>query len=57
MRKRILPFIVLLTALTALLCGCGSTENTSGKGLSKGEWIGRLGEKFGYNVCESSIQM
>ncbi|NBJ96397.1 hypothetical protein D5282_03470 [bacterium 1xD8-48] len=54
MRKRILPFIVLLTALTALLCGCGSTENTSGKGLSKGEWIGRLGEKFGYNVCESS---
>lgn len=54
MRKRILPFIALLTALTAFLCGCGNTENTSGRGLSKGEWIGRLGNKFGYNSCENS---
>lgn len=55
--KRQIKFILTLLALIAVLAGCGSKPQeaasnrggTGGGSLTKGEWIGLLGDKFGYN--------
>ncbi|MCM1217687.1 MAG: hypothetical protein NC548_24610 [Lachnospiraceae bacterium] len=54
MKKRMLPFIAVLTLLLMVMCGCGSGDDPADSGLSKSEWTGRLGDKFGYNAYESS---
>lgn len=54
MKKRMLPFIILLFIMMTVLYGCGRAGNAADGGLSKGEWTGRLGNKFGYNACEST---
>lgn len=53
-RKGILFFLLLI--LTAVLYGCqGETENRETAGqMTKSEWIGLLGDKFGYNDYEST---
>lgn len=56
MRKRIISLLFLLLLLAAALCGCqkhSDAPETDGK-LTKREWIGLLGDKFGYNAYENS---
>lgn len=53
--KKYLKLILALIALSTCLVGCGDSSqevvsNSTGNGnLTKGEWIGLLGEGFGYN--------
>lgn len=56
--KKKFKFIILSLVLTLALAGCGSKEQeTAGRGnggnsaaaLTKGEWVGMLGDYFGYN--------
>lgn len=53
--KRHLKLILALIVLSACLAGCGNkaqeatSSNTGNGNLTKGEWIGMLGEGFGYN--------
>lgn len=57
MRKQSCSLAFLLLLLTAILCACGSStdrDKDTGSGLMKSEWVGLLGEKFGYNSYEST---
>ena len=54
--KRQIKWLLALFALAMALAGCGKDAqeanapgNTAGGSLSKGEWIGMLGDSFGYN--------
>lgn len=55
MKKQICSLTFLLLLMPAVLCGCGSSadKDTGSGGLTKSEWIGLLGDKFGYNSYES----
>ncbi len=55
MKKRIIPLLSLLFLIAVSLCGCGNSDNAkTGEGLTKSEWIGLLGNKFGYNAYENT---
>lgn len=56
MRKRIVFLLSLSLLLATVLCGCQKSAKTSepGGSLTKREWAGLLGDKFGYNACEST---
>lgn len=54
--KRQIKWLLAFFALAMALAGCGKDAqeanapgNTAGGSLSKGEWIGMLGDSFGYN--------
>lgn len=50
MKKRVIPLLAFLWLTVASLSGCGNPGNAgTGGGLTKSEWIGLLGDKFGYN--------
>lgn len=57
MKKKILPVALLLTVLCGMLYGCGSKDDAADRGLSKSEWVGQLGGKFGYNAYESTVDL
>jgi len=54
MKKRAVPLLSLLLLSLSLLCGCGASKDENSDGLTKGEWVGLLGNKFGYNDYEST---
>lgn len=56
MRKRIIFLLSLTLLLTMVLCGCNQSSETSAmsSSLTKREWTGLLGNKFGYNAYEST---
>lgn len=55
MKKQICSLASLILFMTVMLCGCGSRagKDINSSGLTKSEWIGLLGNKFGYNSYES----
>ncbi len=61
MRKKICVLLSALTLLAVGLSGCGSSQSStsdsassSDGALSKSEWVGMLGEQFGYDAYEST---
>ncbi|MCD8098796.1 MAG: hypothetical protein LUE31_12425 [Lachnospiraceae bacterium] len=61
MRKKICFLLSALTLLAVGLSGCGSSQpsasdsaSSSDGALSKSEWVGMLGEQFGYDAYEST---
>lgn len=56
MKKRIVFLLSALMLLAAILCGCQSSSETAKTGgdLTKREWAGLLGDKFGYNAYENA---
>lgn len=53
MKKRIIPLLSLLLLAVFVMAGCGKS-NASGDGLTKSEWAGLLGDKFGYHEYEAT---
>lgn len=55
MRKKII-FLVSLLLLTTVLCSCQKSPDTkeAKENLTKSEWVGLLGNKFGYNAYENT---
>ena len=55
MKKQIVFLLSTLLLLAVTLCGCQKTSETAemNGSLTKREWTGLLGDKFGYNTCES----
>lgn len=56
MRKKTSSLLFLLLLLAVVLCGCqkqSDAPEADGK-LTKREWIGLLGDKFGYNAYENT---
>lgn len=55
MKKRIIPLLSILCLVVAFLSGCGNSDSVgTGGGLTKSEWTGLLGDKFGYNTYEAA---
>lgn len=56
MRKKLISLLSLVLILTAVLCGCQNNSDTSGVDgeLTKSEWAGLLGDKFGYHNYENT---
>lgn len=56
MKKQIVFLLSTLLLLAVTLCGCQKTSETAemNGSLTKREWTGLLGDKFGYNTCEST---
>lgn len=56
MGKKMTALLSLLLIMAAMLCGCHNNSDDAGtsEGLAKDEWIGLLGDKFGYNDYEST---
>lgn len=56
MRKRIVFLLSVILLLATILCGCQKSSETTemGGSLTKREWAGLLGDKFGYNTYENT---
>ena len=56
MRKRIVFLLSVMLLLATILCGCQKSSETTemGGSLTKREWAGLLGDKFGYNTYENT---
>lgn len=56
MGKRIMFLISFLLSLTVVLCGCQrqSDIQEDSKALTKSEWVGLLGDRFGYDAYENA---
>lgn len=54
MKKKIVWLLALSFIVAAALCGCQSNQEKAGADLSKAEWVGLLGDKFGYDAYEST---
>ncbi len=56
MRKKIIFLISFLLLLAVALCGCQKQSETQGenKALTKSEWAGLLGDRFGYDAYENT---
>lgn len=56
MRKRIVFLVSVVLLLATALCGCQKASETSemNGNLTKREWTGLLGDKFGYNAYENT---
>ena len=56
MRKRIVFLLSVMLFLSIILCGCQKVSETTemSGNLTRREWAGLLGDKFGYNSYEST---
>lgn len=56
MRKKIMFFISFLLLLTVVLCGCQKQTDMQedDRVLTKSEWAGLLGDRFGYDAYENT---